>query len=149
LSGCAPISPSCSATPLRSATASDGKRESAVNTARQQVAAPLNARPDAIIWTSGATESNNLAIKGVAQAGSTHRRRHIITQVTEHKAVLDPCNRLMSEGCDVTFLPVDRFGRIGLDELRDVMRDEKILVSIMWANNEIGTIQEIAQIGEI
>jgi cysteine desulfurase len=122
--------------------------EAAVDQARQQVAALLNARPDAIVWTCGATEANNLAIKGVADAYA-HRGRHIITQVTEHKAVLDPCKRLARQGCDVTFLGVDRFGRINLDELRDSIRPDTILVSIMWANNEIGTIQEIRQIGRM
>ena len=122
--------------------------EAAVDRARQQVADLLNARPDAIVWTSGATESNNLAIKGAADAHA-HRGRHIITQVTEHKAVLDPCKRLQKHGYDVTFLGVDRFGRIDLDELRKAIRRDTILVSIMWANNEIGTLQEIRQIGEL
>ena len=122
--------------------------EAAVDRARQQVATLLNARPDAIVWTSGATESNNLAIKGVAES-YVHRGRHIITQVTEHKAVLDPCKRVEQRGYDVTFLSVDRFGRIDLDELRDSIRADTILVSIMWANNAIGTIQEIRQIGQM
>jgi len=122
--------------------------EAAVDKARQQVAALLNARPDAIVWTSGATESNNLALKGVAEA-HRHRGRHIITQVTEHKAVLDTCKRLQKWGYQVTYLGVDRFGRIDLDELRDAIRPDTILVSIMWANNEIGTIQPIRQIGQI
>jgi cysteine desulfurase len=122
--------------------------EAAVDRARQQVAAILNARPDAIVWTSGSTESNNLAIKGVAEA-YTQRGRHIITQATEHKAVLDPCKRLAARGFDVTVLPVDRFGRIDLDQLLESIRPDTILVSIMWANNEIGTIQEIRQIGRM
>jgi cysteine desulfurase len=116
--------------------------------AREQVAALLNARPDAIVWTSGATESNNLAIKGAARASAERGRgRHIITQVTEHKAILDTCKYLQTQGCDVTFLPVDSFGRIDLDQLRAAMRPDTCLVSIMWANNEIGTIQEIRTIG--
>ncbi len=122
--------------------------EAAVDLARQQVAALLNARPDAIVWTSGATESNNLAIKGVADA-YRQRGRHIITQATEHKAILDTCKYLESHGCEITTLPVDQFGRIDLDELRQAIRSDTILVSIMWANNEIGTIQEIRAIGEI
>jgi cysteine desulfurase len=122
--------------------------EGAVVLARQQVATLSNARPDAIVWTSGATESNNLAIKGVAEAHA-HHGRHLITQVTEHKSVLDPCKRLAKHGSDVTFLKVDRFGCIDLDELRDSIRPDTILVSIMWANNEIGTIQGIRRIGEI
>ncbi len=122
--------------------------ESAVDIARQQVAALLNARPDAIVWTSGSTESNNLAIKGVAEAHKS-KGRHIITQVTEHKAVLDTCHKLATRGYDVTFLGVDRVGRIDLDELASALRPDTILVSIMWANNEIGTIQEIRTIGEM
>lgn len=122
--------------------------EMAVYKAREQVAALLNARPDAIVWTSGATESNNLAIKGVAEA-SLARGRHIITQVTEHKAVLDPCQYLHSRGYEVTFLTVNSSGRINLDQLRDTIRDDTILVSIMWANNEIGTIQDIRAVGAI
>jgi cysteine desulfurase len=120
--------------------------EAAVDRARQQVAALLNARPDAVVWTSGATESNNLAIKGVAFAHE-HRGKHIITQVTEHKAVLDTCKALQKHGFEITWLGVDRFGRIDPDELRDVMRPDTILVSMMWANNEIGTMQDIRAIG--
>ena len=120
--------------------------EAAVYKAREQVAALLNARPDAIVWTSGATESNNLAVKGVARA-HTGRPRHIITQVTEHKAVLDTCKYLETEGCAVTYLPVDSSGRIDLERLRDALRQETILVSIMWANNEVGTIQDVRAIG--
>src|SRR5262249_14387031 len=120
--------------------------EAAVDLARQQVAALLNARPDAIVWTSGATEANNLAVKGVADQFET-RGRHIITQVTEHKAVLDPCKWLEKHGYEITRLGVDCYGRINLDELRDSIRDDTILVSIMWANNEIGTIHEIRAIG--
>jgi cysteine desulfurase len=122
--------------------------EAAVDRARQQVAALLNARPDAIVWTSGATESNNLAIKGVADAHA-HRGKHIITQITEHKAILDPCKRLAKQGYDITWLGVDRFGRIDIDELRRAIRPDTILTSIMWANNEIGTLQDIRAIGEI
>lgn len=122
--------------------------EAAVDRSRRRVAELLNARPDAIVWTSGSTESNNLAIKGVAGAHSD-RGRHIITQVTEHKAVLDTCKALHKQGFEITWLGVDRFGRIDLDELRDCIRPDTILVSIMWANNEIGTIQEVRAIGEI
>jgi cysteine desulfurase len=122
--------------------------EWAVDTARAQVAELINGRPDAIVLTSGATESNNLAIKGAAEAHA-HRGMHIITQATEHKAVLDTCKRLEKYGYEVTYLNVDRFGRIDLDELRDVIRTGTILVSIMWANNETGTIQDIHAIGQI
>jgi len=122
--------------------------EAAVDVARMQIAHLLNCRPDAIVWTSGATESNNLAIKGVAQAASG-RGKHLITQVTEHKAVLDPCWALERQGFEVTWLAVDRYGRIDLDELRRSIRPDTILVSIMWANNEIGTIQDIRKIGQM
>lgn len=122
--------------------------EAAVDKARQQVAALLNARPDAIVWTSGATESNNLAIKGVAWTHS-HKGRHIITQVTEHKAVLDTCKRLESQGYEITWLGVDCWGRIDLNQLRDAIRPDTILVTIMWANNEVGTIQDIRRIGRL
>lgn len=122
--------------------------ETAVDKARQQLAALLNARPDAIVWTSGATESNNLAIKGVAGAHK-HHGKHLITQATEHKATLDCFKVLAKQGYQTTILGVDRFGRIDLDELKESLRDDTILVSIMWANNEIGTIQEIRQIGQL
>ena len=121
----------------------------AVDDAREQVAASIGARPKQIIFTSGATESDNLAIKGVAR----HYRdkgRHIITQATEHKAVLEPCEYLeRKEGCRVTFLRVDDKGRIDLNELEDAICDDTILVSIMFANNEVGTVQPIAEIGRI
>ncbi len=122
--------------------------EAAVDTARQQVAALFNARADAIVWTSGATESNNLALKGVAgaQAG---KGGHVITQVTEHKAVLDCCKRLEKEGYEITWLGVNSVGQIDIDELRDSIRKDTILVSIMWANNEVGTIQHIRTIGRL
>jgi cysteine desulfurase len=120
--------------------------EMAVYKAREQVAGLINARPDAIVWTSGATESNNLAIKGAA---FVHPGGHLITQVTEHKAVLDTCKYLTTLGYETTFLEVDRFGRIRLEELRKAIRPDTRLVSIMWANNEIGTIQDIRAIGEI
>jgi cysteine desulfurase len=123
--------------------------EAAVDRARQQVAALLNARPDAIVWTSGATESNNLAIKGVAGAHAD-RGRHIITQVTEHKAVLDTCRSLEATGrFRVTYLSVDSVGRIDLDELAAAIHSDTILVSIMAANNEIGTLQDIRRIGQL
>lgn len=120
--------------------------EQAVEKARQQVADILNADPKEIIWTSGSTESNNLAIKGVADM-YREQGKHIITQVTEHKAVIDPCKRLQRDGYDVTWLPVDKSGQVNVDELIDAIRPDTILVSIMWANNEIGTIQKVAEIG--
>lgn len=122
--------------------------EKAVDLAREQLAALINASAKEIIWTSGATESNNIAVKGVAQMYKD-KGRHIITQVTEHKAVLDPAKYLETQGFEVTFLPVDRTGRVDVNQLREAIRPDTILVSIMMANNEIGTIQPIAEIGTI
>jgi cysteine desulfurase len=122
--------------------------EEAVSSARAQVAHALNAEPREIIFTSGATESNNLALKGVAEAVGG-KRKHVITCATEHKSVLDVCKQLAREGIEVTVLPVDKSGLIDLGMLRDSIEDNTILVSIMIANNEIGTIQPIAEIGAI
>src|SRR5882724_6493075 len=111
--------------------------QSAVIMARNQVAALLNVEQDErqgareIIWTSGATESNNLAIKGVA-ASYAQKGRHIITQATEHKAVLDPCQRLAAEGYDITFLPVNRYGRVTGEHVAEAIRPDTILVSVMY-----------------
>lgn len=122
--------------------------EEAVDQGRDLIAALIGAKGNEIIFTSGATESNNLAIKGVA---TMYKKKgdHIITQITEHKAVLDPCKRLEREGFKVTYLNVDEFGRIDLDELAAAMTDKTILVSIMAINNEIGTMQPIAEIGKL
>ncbi len=120
--------------------------EAAVDKAREQVAALINASPKEIIWTSGATESNNIAIKGTARM-YREQGRHVITQVTEHKAVIDPCKFLAGDGVETTFLGVDRQGRISLDELKAAARPDTVLISIMFANNEIGTLQPIAEIG--
>lgn len=122
--------------------------ERAVSRAREQVAALINASDKEIIWTSGATESDNIAIKGAARMYE-NKGRHIITQATEHKAVLDPCHWLGEQGFDVTYLPVDRRGRVDPAQIRAALRDDTILVSIMHANNEIGTIQPIAEIGAL
>lgn len=122
--------------------------EEAVAKAREQVAGVINAEAKEIIWTSGATESNNIAIKGIAQM-YREKGRHIVTQVTEHKAVLDPCRYLEQSGGETTVLSVDKRGRIDLDELKKAIRDDTVLVSIMFANNEIGTVQPIAEIGAI
>src|SRR6266581_813540 len=111
--------------------------EEAVESARGQLARLINAAPKEIVFTSGATESNNLAIKGVAEM-YREKGNHIITQVTEHKAVLDTCKRLEKSGYQVTYLPVRKDGRIDLDDLKRAMDDKTILVSIMTANNEIG-----------
>lgn len=120
----------------------------AVDKAREQVASLLNCDPSEVIWTSGATESNNLAIKGVAEMYAG-KGKHVITQLTEHKAVLDPCKRLEARGFEVTFLGVDSAGRINLDDLKKAIRPDTILVSIMHANNETGTLQPICEIGQI
>jgi cysteine desulfurase len=122
--------------------------EAAVDDAREQIAAMIGATSKEIIFTSGATESNNLAIKGVA-AMYKKKGNHIITVTTEHKCVLDSCKRLEREGCHVTYLPVDKFGRVSAEQVREAMTDKTILVSIMMANNEIGTIQPIKEIGKV
>ncbi len=119
-----------------------------VEHAREQVAALIGASPKEIVFTSGATESDNLAIKGVARY-YRKRGRHVITAATEHKAVLDSCHVLEREGWEVTYLGVDSEGLISLDELRGAIRDDTVLVSIMLANNEIGVIQPIAEIGAV
>jgi cysteine desulfurase len=122
--------------------------EEAVEIARAQVAKLINASPKEIIFTSGATESNNLAIKGAAEM-YREKGNHIITQVTEHKAVLDTCKRLEKYGYEVTYLPVQKDGRINLDDLRNAITPKTILISIMYANNEIGVVQPIEEIGKI
>lgn len=120
-----------------------------VEQAREQVASLIGASPKEIIFTSGATEGDNIAVKGVAEMYAD-RGNHIITQPTEHKAVLDPCDYLAQKhGRRVTRLGLDEFGRIDLDQLRDAITDETVLVSIMHGNNEIGTLQPIAEIGKI
>ena len=120
----------------------------AVDRARAAVADLVRAKPDEVIFTSGATESDNLAIKGVA-AALRERGRHIITQRTEHRAVLDSCKRLESEGFEVTYLEVDAEGRIDPLTLSAAIGEDTILVSIMLANNEVGTVHDVASIGAI
>lgn len=122
--------------------------EEAVETARQQIADLVNANPKEIIFTSGATESDNLAIKGAAHFYQK-KGKHIVTSKTEHKAVLDTCRQLEREGFEVTYLDPEPTGRIDLDKLKAALRDDTIVVSIMHVNNEIGVIQDIAAIGEI
>jgi cysteine desulfurase len=122
--------------------------EEAVDRARAQVAALINADPKEITFTSGATEANNLAIKGVAEFLRS-KGNHIVTCVTEHKAVIDTCKYLERHGCDVTWLPVGTDGLIDLAELERSLRRETILVSIMTANNETGVVQDIAAIGKL
>jgi len=122
--------------------------EEAVEQARAQVAHLLGCKPAEIVWTSGATEADNLAIKGVA-AAYREKGRHIITSGIEHHAVLDPCKRLEREGYQVTYLPVDRTGRVDPADVERAITKETILISIMAANNEIGTLQPMVEIGRI
>lgn len=122
--------------------------EAAVKQARATIAEAIGATPEEIVFTSGATEANNLAIKGVAEAYFS-KGRHVITVATEHKAVLDPCNYLQNLGFEITYLPVDKDGLIELEQLEREIRPDTILVSVMAANNEIGVLQPIAEIGKI
>ena len=122
--------------------------EVAVENARKQIASLINASPKEIIFTSGATESNNLAIKGVAEMYA-ERGNHIITAATEHKAILDTCKHLEKRGARVTYLPLQQNGLIDLEMLREAFTDKTILVTIMYANNEIGVIQHVAEIGQM
>jgi cysteine desulfurase len=122
--------------------------EAAVKLAREIIANSINATPEEIIFTSGATEANNLAIKGVAEAYH-HKGKHIITVQTEHSAILDPCAYLESLGFEITYLPVQPNGFIDLQELEAAIRPDTILISVMAANNEIGILQPIAEIGQI
>jgi len=123
--------------------------DEAVQAARVQIGALINARPAEIVLLSGATEADNLAIKGVV-GFQRDRGRHIITVVTEHRAVLDVCKALEQAGqAEVTYLPVDRVGLIDIDQLEAAIRDDTVLISVMAANNEIGTLQPIAEIGRL
>src|SRR5882762_6864341 len=132
-----------------SATHRFGHRAAArVEVAREQVASLLSAQPDEIIFTSGATESNNLALLGIARANAD-RGRHLVTSRIEHKAVLDPCKRLEKEGFSVTYLTPDRLGRIDPEADRAALRADTVLVSIMFANNEIGVLQDLRAIGAV
>ncbi len=122
--------------------------EDAVEKARKQIASLIGATAKEIVFTSGATESNNLAIKGIAEMYA-EKGNHIITAATEHKATLDTCKRLEKEGCRVTYLQVQTNGLVDLQQLRDAITDKTILISIMYANNEIGVVQPVAEIGKI
>jgi len=122
--------------------------EKAVDNARKQIADLIGANSKEIIFTSGATESNNLAIKGVAEMYA-ERGNHIITSAIEHKAVLDTCKRLEKQGFRVTYLPVQKDGRIDLQMLEEAITDKTILITIMYANNEIGVLQPVAEIGKL
>ena len=122
--------------------------EEAVEKARKQVASLIGATAKEIVFTSGATESDNLALKGVAEMYA-EKGNHIITAATEHKAILDTCKRLEKHGTRVTYLPVQQNGLVDLDQLRAAITDKTILISIMHANNEIGVLQPIREIGKI
>src|SRR5690625_1915998 len=134
--------------PASSSHAYGWQAEEAVEAARAQVANVIGAQPREIIWTSGATESNNLAIKGYVLA-QAQKGRHIITLQTEHKAVLDTCAALQAQGFEVTYPPVQADGLVDLAALEQAMRDDTVLVSIMAVNNEIGVIQPFAEIAEL
>ncbi len=120
----------------------------AIDQARKKIAGFINAHPEEIIFTSGGTEADNLAIKGVFY-GSNLPHKHIITSKIEHHAVLEPCQFLERQGAQVTYLPVDKYGLVNLIKLREAIKDETIIVSIMHANNEMGAIQPIKEIGQI
>jgi len=122
--------------------------EAAVERARAAVAGLIGADAKEIVFTSGATESNNLAVKGVARFYKA-KKRHVITTVTEHKCVLDSCRVLQAEGFDVTYLPVQQNGLVDVKELEAAMREDTVLVSIMAVNNEIGVIQPLKEIGAL
>jgi cysteine desulfurase len=134
--------------PASSSHAWGWEAEAAVEKAREQVAALIGADPREIVWTSGATESNNLALKGAAGFYKT-KGKHIITVKTEHKAVLDTCRELERQGFDVTYLDVQPDGLIDLNAFKAAIRPDTILASVMFVNNEIGVIQDIAAIGTI
>jgi cysteine desulfurase len=122
--------------------------EQAVDDARAQIAALIGASPREIIFTSGATEGDNLALKGMA-AMYRQQGNHLITVATEHRAVLDPCRRLEREGFRITYLPVDKYGQVSAAQVSEALTDKTILVSVMAANNEIGTLQPIREIGKL
>ena len=127
------------------------KARDGVEDARQQVADLINASAKEIVWTSGATESNNLAIKGACKYYERNKGQpgHIITPLTEHKAVLDSCHALERDGWEVTYLDVDKEGLISLQQLKESIRPDTVIISVMFANNEIGVIQPIEEIGKV
>src|SRR5467141_3916778 len=124
------------------------KAEEAVDRAREQIASLIGGNEKEIVFTSGATESINLALKGAAEFYK-EKGNHIITVRTEHKATLDTAKRLERQGFEVTYLDTDKYGRISAQQLRAAITDKTILVSVMLANNEIGTLQPIAELGEV
>ena len=120
----------------------------AIEIARNKIAKSINSEPEEIYFTSGGTEADNIAIKGFARANKK-RGNHVITTKIEHKAILESCKELEDEGFEITYLNVDKYGQINLKELREAIKKSTILISVMFANNEIGTIQPIKEIGEI
>ncbi|HJJ89482.1 MAG TPA: cysteine desulfurase NifS [Methanocorpusculum sp.] len=124
------------------------ENKAAIGTAREKVAAAINAEPNEIYFTSGGSESDNWALKGVAFA-NTKKGKHLITTAIEHHAILNTAKWLQSQGFEVTYLPVDNYGMISPEDVKKAIRPDTILISVMYANNEIGTIQPIAEIGEI
>jgi cysteine desulfurase len=128
------------------------RARAAVETAREQVAALINARAQEIVFTSGGTESDNHAIFGIAVGSigaSSGNRPHVVTTSIEHEAVLNACQALEKQGATVTYLPVDRDGLIDLGELRKAIRAETVLITVMHANNELGIVQPLAEIGKV
>lgn len=123
--------------------------EEAIENARNEIARLINADPRELVWTSGATESNNLAIKGAAHFYADSKGKHIVTSVIEHKAVLDTCRQLEREGFEVTYIEPDENGLTSVESVRAALREDTVLVSVMHANNEIGVINDIAAIGEL
>ena len=138
----------CFANPASSSHAPGREARNRVEAARRQVASMLGALPPEIIWTSGATESNNLAIKGAARFHAD-RGRHIVTSRTEHKAVLDTCRQLEKEGWQVTYVTPGPGGIVGTEQVEPALRPDTVLVSVMYVNNEIGTINDVAAIGAL
>ncbi|MGD9388700.1 MAG: IscS subfamily cysteine desulfurase [Gammaproteobacteria bacterium] len=138
----------CFANPASSSHAPGREARNRVETARREVAAVLGAVPPEIIWTSGATESNNLAIKGAARFHAD-RGRHIVTSRTEHKAVLDTCRQLEKEGWQVSYVTPGPGGIVGAAEIEPMLRPDTVLVSVMFVNNEIGTVNDVAAIGAL
>lgn len=124
------------------------RAKDAVETARKQVAQLLNANEEEIIFTSGATESNNMILKGVADYYS-NRGKHIITSQVEHKAILDVCEYLKTKGFEITYLEVDSYGRVDPKDLKEAIREDTILVSIIWGNNELGSLNDIEELSSI
>jgi cysteine desulfurase len=124
------------------------RARAAVEAAREQVAALIGARPQEIVFTSGGTESDNHAIFGIVEAAGGHDK-HVVTSTIEHEAVLNACQALEKRGMKVTYLPVDSHGQIALNELRRVLRPETVLITIMHANNELGTVQPLEEIGRL